>query len=109
MMPMTLFPSRMPMTCNKKEGFTMKIKAALIGAFMVAMSLVFAACSGTEDGKITTEGAGTSASAVSTSSSTTKGMMNEMSSMAGDVSEGLSKGMSEAGSELRKGITRMYQ
>ncbi len=87
----------------------MKIKVAFIGAVMVAMSAVLAACGGTEDGKITTENRGTSAStSASTTVSTTKGMMNEMSSMAGDVSEGLSKGMSEAGSELRKGITRMY-
>ncbi len=88
----------------------MKIKVALVGAFMVAMSSILAACGGTEDGKITTENRGTSAStAASTSASTTKGMMSEMGSMAGDVSEGLSKGMSEAGSELRKGITRMYE
>ena len=79
----------------------MRIKAAVLGVMMIIVSAVFAACGKADDGKITTENAGTSSTAIS---STTIGMMDEMSSIAGDVSEGLS----EAGSELRKGITRMY-
>ena len=55
------------------------------------------------DGKITTTVPKTSANNVVTT--TRKGVMDEMSSLAGDMSEGLS----EAGSELKKGITRLYE
>lgn len=79
----------------------MKVRATILGLVMVAVSVVFVACGKAEDGKVTTENKRTSTTAYS---STTKGMMSEMSSMAGDVS----KEFSEAGSELRKGITRMY-
>lgn len=79
----------------------MKIKLALTSALILVMSTVMAACGSTEDGKITTENKGTSAS---TTASTTKGLINEMSSMGEDVSEGFSEGMSD----LKKGIDRMY-
>lgn len=79
----------------------MKIKLALTSALILVMSTVMAACGSTEDGKITTENKGTSASTIA---STTKGLMNEMSSMGEDVSEGFSEGMSD----LKKGIDRMY-
>lgn len=82
----------------------MKIKAFIAGALIVATSVFFAACGKAEDGKITTTAPVTTTSRV-TASTTQKGIKEEMSSMAGDVSEGLS----EAGSELRKGITRLYE
>lgn len=81
----------------------MKAKALIAGAVMIISSILFVACGKAEDGKITTTTPATTKSSVVTT--TRKGVMGEMSSIAGDVSEGLS----EAGSELKKGITRMYE
>ena len=81
----------------------MKAKALIAGAVMIISSVLLVACGKAEDGKITTTAPKTSASSVVTT--TRKGVMDEMSSLAGDMSEGLS----EAGSELKKGITRLYE
>ena len=83
----------------------MKTRIALAGVLLVAMSSVLVACGGTEDGKVTTE----KTTVISTTAAATTGIMSEMSSIGENVSDGLSKSMSEAGSELRSGITRMYQ
>ncbi|MBQ5823775.1 MAG: hypothetical protein IIW48_03095 [Clostridia bacterium] len=82
----------------------MKIKALVAGVMMVLTSFLLVACGKAEDGKITT----TTSPITTTSrltSTTREGIKEEMSSMAGDVSEG----MSEAGSKLRDGITRLYE
>ncbi len=81
----------------------MKTKALVAGVAMIISSILFVACGKAEDGKITTTASKTTASDVITT--TRKGVMDEMSSLAGDVSEGLS----EAGSELKKGMTRLYE
>lgn len=86
----------------------MKIKAFVAGALMVLTSLLFVACGKAEDGKITTKAPSTSSTTIASTTivSTTKGgVKEEMSSMADDISDGLS----EAGSELKKGLTRMYE
>ena len=80
----------------------MKFKAALMGSFIVLMSVVFAACGGADDGKITTTKAPTTSAVTTTRANTTHGgVMNEMSSAAGDVSEGLSDAASELRSEAK--------
>lgn len=79
----------------------MKLKAGLIGSVLVLMSVMLAACGGADDGKITTTKA-PSTSAVTTRANTTQGgIMDEMSSAAGDVSEGLSDAASEIRSDIR--------
>ena len=79
----------------------MKLKAALLGSVLVLMSVVLAACGGTDDGKITTTKA-PATSAVTTRANTTHGgVMNEMSSAAEDVSEGLSDAASEIRSDIK--------
>lgn len=81
----------------------MKIKAFVAGVLMVVTSVLFVACGKADDGKITTTAPITTTSR--STSTTQKGIKDEMSSMAGDMSEGLS----EAGSALRNGITRLYE
>lgn len=80
----------------------MKFKAALMGSFIVLMSVVFAACGGADDGKITTTKAPATSAVTTTRANTThSGVMNEMSSAAGEVSEGLSDAASEIRSDIR--------
>ncbi len=70
---------------------------------MIVVAFVFAACGKVDDGKITTTAPKSTTDRVETT--TRKTMMDEMSSLADDVSDGLS----EAGSDLKKGITRLYE
>ena len=86
----------------------MKIKAAITCALLVVISVVFAACGGTEDGEITTTTKAPTTSEVRTTVRNTTGqnatngsVMDEMSSAADDVSEGLSDTVSEIGSGIR--------
>ncbi len=81
----------------------MKIKILAVGLIMLAIAFVFVACGKAEDGKITTTAPNTTTSRVETT--TKKTIKDEMSSLADDVSDGLS----EAGSDLKKGITRIYE
>jgi len=79
-----------------------KFKAALMGSLLVLMSVVFAACGGADDGKITTEKVPATSAVTTTRANTTHGgVMNEMSSAVGDVSEGLSDAASEIRSDIR--------
>ena len=71
----------------------MKLKAAIIGSMLVVMSIAFAACGDADDGKITTTKAPASSVVTTTrrpttTSTTNRPIMDEMSSAAGDVSEG---------------------
>lgn len=81
----------------------MKAKALVAGMVMIISSVLLVACGKAEDGKITTTAPHTSASNVVTT--TRKGVPDEMSSVVDDMSEGLS----EAGSDLKKGMKRMYE
>lgn len=80
----------------------MKTKALVAGAVLIISSVLFAACGKAEDGKITTEPKTSVNIAITT---TRKDIKDEVSSLAGDVSEGFS----EAGSDIKKGITRLYE
>lgn len=83
----------------------MKLKAAIIGSMLVVMSIAFAACGDADDGKITTTKAPASSVVTTTrrptTSTTNRPIMDEMSSAAGDVSEGLSDAASELRSEAK--------
>ena len=80
----------------------MKLKAALLGLVLVLMSVVFAACGGTDDGKITTTKAPATSAVTTTRANTTHGgVINEMSSAAENVSEGLSDAASEIRSDIK--------
>lgn len=85
----------------------MKLKAVIAGSILVVMSVMFAACGDADDGKITTTKAPASSAVTTTQRSTTSStttnrpIMDEMSSAAGDVSEGLSDAASELRSEAK--------
>ncbi len=80
----------------------MKIKAAIAGALIVVMSIVFVACGGAKDGEITTTKAPATSATKTTNPSTTRGtVMEELSSAANDASEGLSDAASEIGSGVK--------
>ncbi len=84
----------------------MKLKAAIMGSMLVVMSIAFAACGDADDGKITTTKAPASSVVTTTrrpttTSTTNRPIMDEMSSAAGDVSEGLSDAASELRSEAK--------
>lgn len=81
----------------------MKAKILAAAAAVISGSVLLVACGKVEDGKITTKQPQTTVSSVVTT--TEQGIKDEMSSLAGDMSEGLS----EAGSEIKKGLTRLYE
>ena len=84
----------------------MKVKSAVIGALLLLMSFALGACGSADDGKITTENAETTAiSTTNKPSMTNEGMLEEMSSIANDISEGAS----ETASELKSDTARMFR
>ncbi len=78
----------------------MKLKITAIGMLVAAVAFVMTACGSSEDGKVTT-----TTNVSSTSGSTAADTSKETSSgkgMIDDLSEKLSSGASEAGSDARR-------